>query len=119
MLTAQAHNWTRLFLLLRILIIKTGAALSESGLSLFLSSFSDFSSFFFVVAKLKIQKKRQTGLFSWPRWESESALIERGGECVGVCEWGGGAGRHRHTGGTHSITKLCEVNEFNNVRKAI
>lgn len=61
MLTAQAHNWTRLFSLLRILIIKTGAALSESGLSLFWSSFSDFSSFFFVVAKLKIQKKKADG----------------------------------------------------------
>lgn len=32
---------------------------------------------------------------------------------------GGEAGRHRRPGGTHSITKLCEVNEFNNVRKAI
>lgn len=44
------------------------------------------------------------------------------GVCGCVCVsrgWREEAGRHRRTGGTHSITKLCEVNDFNNVRKAI
>lgn len=66
-------------------------------------------SFFSIVAKLKIEKKADGAVFT-------AQVEER------ICPDGPpirGGGGHRPTGGTHSITKLCEVNDFNNVKKAI
>lgn len=87
MLSAQAHNWTWPFSLLRLLIIKTGAAPSDSGLfslfRLFWSSFSDFPSLFFIVAKLKIQEKKADGAVFMAQVEERIGPNRKGrGGCV-------------------------------------